>query len=206
MRRMENRFQNPIRPLRVPSDAFWTFPTRQRASRVSSTISWPKSSISSSSYIYLDDILTYTGNPGQGHFEAARWILDVLRNHGFFANLKKCRFHNDEFGFLEYVVSTAGIRMEDKRIEAVKNWPEPKSVRDIQVFIGFANFYRRFIDRTMRRRYSLRERERARNSRQTRRYGEALERQGKMLEKHQKENNENKGQLKFLKERVDTLR
>ena len=35
--------------------------------------------------------------------------------------------------------------MEDERIEAVKNWPEPKSVRDIQVFIGFANFYRRFI-------------------------------------------------------------
>ena len=35
--------------------------------------------------------------------------------------------------------------MEDERIKAVRNWPEPKSVRDIQVFIGFANFYRRFI-------------------------------------------------------------
>ena len=35
--------------------------------------------------------------------------------------------------------------MEDKRIEAVENWPEPTSVRDIQVFISFANFYRRFI-------------------------------------------------------------
>ena len=35
--------------------------------------------------------------------------------------------------------------MEDERIEAVKNWPEPTSVRDIQVFIGFANFYQRFI-------------------------------------------------------------
>lgn len=35
--------------------------------------------------------------------------------------------------------------MEDKRIKAVKNWPEPKSVQDIQVFLGFANFYRRFI-------------------------------------------------------------
>ena len=35
--------------------------------------------------------------------------------------------------------------MEDERIEAVKNWPEPKSVRDIQAFLGFANFYRRFI-------------------------------------------------------------
>lgn len=35
--------------------------------------------------------------------------------------------------------------MEDERIEAVETWPEPKSVQDIQVFIGFANFYRRFI-------------------------------------------------------------
>lgn len=35
--------------------------------------------------------------------------------------------------------------MEEERIEAVKNWPEPKSVRDIQVFLGFANFYRQFI-------------------------------------------------------------
>ena len=40
---------------------------------------------------------------------------------------------------------TQAIRMEDKQIEAVKNWLEPKSVQDIQVFIGFANFYQRFI-------------------------------------------------------------
>lgn len=57
----------------------------------------------------------------------------------------KCRFHKDEIRFLGYVVSTQGLRMEDKRIEAVKTWPEPKSVRDIQVFIGFANVYQRFI-------------------------------------------------------------
>ena len=38
-----------------------------------------------------------------------------------------------------------GVKIEDEQIEAVKNWPEPTSVRDIQVFIGFANFYRHFI-------------------------------------------------------------
>ena len=84
-------------------------------------------------------------HPGQGHVAAVRWVLDVLRKSGLFANLKKCRFHKDEVRFLGYVVSAQGVRMEDERIEAVKNWPEPKSVRDIQVFIGFANFYRRFI-------------------------------------------------------------
>ena len=95
--------------------------------------------------VYLDDILIYTEDPGQGHVEAVRWVLDVLRKHGLYANLKKCRFHKDEVRFLGYVVSAQGVRMEDERIEAVKNWPEPTSVRDIQVFIGFANFYRRFI-------------------------------------------------------------
>ena len=70
-----------------------------------------------------------------------KWVLDVLRRHGLFANLKKCRFHKDEIRFLGYVVSAQGVRMEEKRIEAIKNWPEPTLVRDIQVFIGFANFY-----------------------------------------------------------------
>ena len=46
---------------------------------------------------------------------------------------------------LGYIVLTQGVRMEDKRIVAVKNWPKPMSVRDIQMFIGFANFYQRFI-------------------------------------------------------------
>ena len=42
-------------------------------------------------------------------------------------------------------MSSKGICIEDERIEVVKDWPEPKSVRDIQVFIGFANFYQQFI-------------------------------------------------------------
>ena len=95
--------------------------------------------------VYLDDILIYTEDQGRGHVEAVRWVLDILRKNGLFANLKKCRFHKDEVRFLGYVVSSQGIRMEDERIKAVNNWPEPKSVQDIQVFIGFANFYWQFI-------------------------------------------------------------
>ena len=95
--------------------------------------------------VYLDDILIYTKDPGQPHVEAVRWVLDQLRKHSLFANLKKCRFHQDEVRFLGYVVSSKRIRMEVKRIKVVKDWPEPKLVCDIQVFLGFANFYRQFI-------------------------------------------------------------
>ncbi len=47
--------------------------------------------------------------------------------------------------FLGYIVSHQGIWIEEKQIKAVHDWPEPQSVRDIQIFLGFANFYWRFI-------------------------------------------------------------
>ena len=81
--------------------------------------------------MYLDDILIYIEDQGQGHVEAVRWVLKILRKKGLFASPKKCRFYEDEVRFLRYVVLSQGIRMEDEKIEAVKNWPEPKSVWDI---------------------------------------------------------------------------
>lgn len=95
--------------------------------------------------VYLNDIFIYTKDPGQSHMAVVRLVLDVLRKYGFIANLKKCRFHKDEICFLGYVISSQGIKMQDKRIETVRNWPEPKLVKDIQVFLGFANFYYCFI-------------------------------------------------------------
>ena len=65
--------------------------------------------------------------------------------NGFFANLIKCWFHQDEICFLVYIVSVQRVQIEDTRIETVKNWPEPKLIRDIQVFLAFGNFYWRFI-------------------------------------------------------------
>ncbi len=95
--------------------------------------------------MYLDDILVYTGDPGQPHVDAVHWVLEQLWKHSLFANLKKCHFHQDEVRFLGFVVSVQDINMEEERIEAVKAWPEPKSIRDIQMFLGFASFYQRFI-------------------------------------------------------------
>ena len=43
--------------------------------------------------VYLDDILIYTEDQGQGHVEAVRWVLEILRKNGLFANLRKYRFH-----------------------------------------------------------------------------------------------------------------
>lgn len=74
-----------------------------------------------------------------------QWVVDVLRKHSLFAKLQKCRFYKDEVCFLGYVFSSQGIKIEDKKIEAIKNSPKPKSIRYIQIFLGFANFYHCFI-------------------------------------------------------------
>ena len=91
--------------------------------------------------VYLNGIMIYTEDPGQPYIEAVHWVLDQLSKYLFFANLKKCCFHQDEVCFLGYIVLSKYINMEAKKIEVVQEWPEPKSVQDIQVFLGFANFY-----------------------------------------------------------------
>ena len=94
---------------------------------------------------YLEDILIYIEDDEDGHIAVVQWVLEQLRKFSLFVNLKKCCFHQKKFWFLGYVVSSEGIHIEDKKIEAVKQWPEPQLVRDIQVFLKFANFYQQFI-------------------------------------------------------------
>ena len=81
--------------------------------------------------VYLDDILIYTEDKGQGHVEAVQWAPDLPRKNGFFANLKKCWFHQYKVCFLGYFVWAQGVQIEDKRTKAVRNWPEPKWMTDI---------------------------------------------------------------------------
>ena len=95
--------------------------------------------------VYLDYILIYTKDASRAHVNVVRWLLNKLRKHGFFANLKKCHFHKNKVWFLGYVISAQGIKIKDEKIEVVKNWLEPKLIRDIQVFFGFTNFYQHFI-------------------------------------------------------------
>ncbi len=95
--------------------------------------------------VYFDAILIYTESEGEEHVQAVRWVLDQLRKHSLYANLKKCHFHQDEMRFLGYIVSHQGIQMEEEQIKTIRDWLKPQSVYNIQVFLGFANFYRQFI-------------------------------------------------------------
>ena len=83
---------------------------------------------------YLNDIFIYTKDPGQSHVNAVQWVFKKLRKNSLFVNLKKGHFYNNKVCFLEYVMLAQRVQIEDKKIEVVKNWLEPKFVRDIQVF------------------------------------------------------------------------
>ena len=81
--------------------------------------------------MYLDNILIYIDEDRHGHVAAIQWVREQLKKFSLFANLKKCLFHSEKIWFLGYVLSLKDIRIENKRIDAVKRWTEPQSVQDI---------------------------------------------------------------------------
>ncbi len=94
--------------------------------------------------VYLDDILIYSENEAD-HIDHVKQVLDRLRRFSLFANLKKCEFFTTEVEFLGFIVTIHGVAMDKRRVTAIQEWPKPKSYHDVQVFLGFVNFYRRFI-------------------------------------------------------------
>jgi transposase InsO family protein len=93
---------------------------------------------------YLDDILIYSRNRTE-HLEHVRTVLKLLRKAGLYAKIEKCEFFVEETTFLGIIVGANGLRMDPEKIKAVIDWETPTRLTDVQAFIGFGNFYRRFI-------------------------------------------------------------
>jgi hypothetical protein len=92
----------------------------------------------------LDDILICSTNEKENE-DHIRKVLQRLQEFGLYYKAEKCQFRVQEVGFLGFVINSDGIGMESDRISKIEDWPTPESVRDVQVLLGFANFYRRFI-------------------------------------------------------------
>jgi len=94
--------------------------------------------------VYLDDILIYSDDITQ-HWKHVKEVLKRLQKAGLYAKAEKCEFHLESVEYLGYVLSLSGLTMSDAKVKTIQEWLEPKKIKDIQSFLGFANFYRRFI-------------------------------------------------------------
>jgi hypothetical protein len=94
--------------------------------------------------IYLDDVLVYS-TTFSDHIERLRTIFERIRNAGIKLSLQKCSFFNKQIRFLGHIISKDGVSTDPDKIRAVKQWPTPKTLEQLRSFLGFSNYYRRFI-------------------------------------------------------------
>lgn len=93
---------------------------------------------------FIDDILVYSKDK-EAHEKHLREVLLKLRENQLYAKLSKCEFWLQEVAFLGHVISKEGVSVDPAKIQAVSEWPTPKSVSDIRSFLGLAGYYRRFV-------------------------------------------------------------
>ena len=94
--------------------------------------------------VYIDDILVYS-RPGQDHDNQVRQVLECLCTTHLFANAKKCEFDKSSIEYLEFIISSKGVQMNPKKFKTITEWPIPQTIKQIQSFLEFTNFYQQFI-------------------------------------------------------------
>ncbi len=95
-------------------------------------------------FVYLDDILIFS-RCLQEHVSHVRKVLGQLLENHLYVKPEKCEFHTTNTQFLGFIIRPGQVRMDPKKVQAVLDWPVPTSVKEVQRFIGFANFYRKFV-------------------------------------------------------------
>ncbi|KAJ9531759.1 hypothetical protein QJQ45_021908 [Haematococcus lacustris] len=94
--------------------------------------------------VYLDDILVMSRSPAE-HVQHLREVLQVMKDNNLYAKLSKCEFNKPELKFLGHIVGRHGIAVDPAKVQVIQDWAMPTCLKELQAFLGLANFFRRFI-------------------------------------------------------------
>jgi len=92
---------------------------------------------------YFNDII-YLNNK-EKHEKYVKWVLQRLYNEEIPIAIKKCEFYMTKTDFIKFIIKLKYISMDLKKIKAIVNWQDPENVINLRLFLGFYNYYRRFI-------------------------------------------------------------
>lgn len=95
--------------------------------------------------VFFDDILVYSRDAKE-HQKHLKIVLQVLKDHSFYANEKKCSFAQTRVEYLGHVITKEGVSADPEKIEAMRNWLQPKNVTSLRGFLGLTGYYRRFVE------------------------------------------------------------
>ena len=94
--------------------------------------------------VFLDDICVYSRTPEE-HEKHLRLVLERLREHKLYAKASKCEFFKEEVEFLGFTVGRHGVKVTESKTAAVREWPTPRTVKEVRQFLGLASYLRRHI-------------------------------------------------------------
>jgi len=96
--------------------------------------------------VYLDDILVYSQDESD-HEKHLRMVLQRLKDHQLYAKISKCDFFVNEIEYLGHVIDSNGMQPNPKLVRALQEFPQPTTLKELQSFLGLANYYRKFIEK-----------------------------------------------------------
>ena len=96
------------------------------------------------SIIYLDNIVIFSKDLAS-HLERLKAVFWKLEEVGLKLKPSKCELFWQQLAYLGHVISAQGVATDEGKIEAIKNWPPPTNIMEVQSFLGFAGYYHRYI-------------------------------------------------------------